>query len=88
MFKMLKNPILKVKLSRIFFNISTYTKCSILQNGLHVDEILIFKKIQRNGALKTIYVLSNYECCNHNIYQKINYESRLQPIQLYSSLVQ
>jgi hypothetical protein len=31
--KMLKNPILKVTLCRIFKNISTYTKCLILQNG-------------------------------------------------------
>jgi hypothetical protein len=45
MFKMLKNLILKVELSRIFKNISTCTKCQILQNGLHVGEILIFKKI-------------------------------------------
>jgi hypothetical protein len=67
MFEMLKNPILKVKLSRIFKNISICTKCSILQNGLHVDEILIFKNFQLSGALKNIYVLSNYECCNHNI---------------------
>ncbi len=40
-FKMLKNPILKVELSRISKNISTCTKCPVLQNGLHVDEILI-----------------------------------------------
>jgi len=39
----------------------------VLQNGLHVDEILIKKKIQLNGALKNTYVLSNYECYNHNI---------------------
>jgi len=42
MFKMLKNSILKVELSRIFKNISTYTKCPILQSGLHINEILIF----------------------------------------------
>jgi len=42
-FKMLKKPILKVELSRFFFKKSTCIKCSILQNGLHVDEILIFK---------------------------------------------
>jgi hypothetical protein len=40
-FQMLKNPILKVELSRIFKNISIWTKCPILQNGLIVDEILI-----------------------------------------------
>jgi hypothetical protein len=42
MFKTLRNPILKVELRRILKNISTCTKCLILQNGLHVDEILIF----------------------------------------------
>ncbi len=64
---MLRNPILKVKLRRIFKNISTCTKCPILQNGLHVDEILIKKKLQLSRALKTTYVLPNYECYDHNI---------------------
>jgi hypothetical protein len=64
MFKMLKNLILKVELNK---NNSTCTKCLILQNGLHVDEILIKKKIQLSRALKNTYVLSNYECYNHNI---------------------
>jgi hypothetical protein len=41
-FKILKNPILKVELNRILKNVSTCTKCPILQNGLHVGEILIF----------------------------------------------
>jgi hypothetical protein len=41
-FKMLKNPILKVELSRIFKNVSTCNKGPILQNGLHVNELLIF----------------------------------------------
>jgi len=41
MFKMLKNPILKVELSKIFKIMYTCTKCLILQNGLYVDEILI-----------------------------------------------
>jgi hypothetical protein len=36
MLKMLKNPILKVELSRIFKDISICRKCPILQNGLHV----------------------------------------------------
>ncbi len=40
---MLKNPILKVELSRIIKIIYTLKKCLILQNGLHVNEILIFK---------------------------------------------
>jgi hypothetical protein len=66
-FKMLKTPILKVGLSKTFLNVSTCTKCSILQNGLHVDEILIFLKFQLSGALKDTYVLSNYGCYNHNI---------------------
>jgi hypothetical protein len=39
-FSMLKNPILKEKLSGIFLK-SIFTKCLILQNGLHVDEILV-----------------------------------------------
>jgi hypothetical protein len=44
MFKMLKNPILKVKLSRIKKKIPTCTKYPILQNELYVDEKLIKKK--------------------------------------------
>jgi hypothetical protein len=67
MFKMLKDPILKVELNRIKKIISICTKCPILQNGLHVNEILIFKKFQLSEALKHTYVLSNYECYNHNI---------------------
>jgi hypothetical protein len=59
---MLKISILKVELGRIFKIIYMCTKCLILQNGLHVDEILIFKKNELNGALKNTYVLSNYEC--------------------------
>ncbi len=64
---MLKNPILKVKLSRIFKNVSTCKKCPILQNGLHVNELLIFKNIQLSVTLKDTYALSNYRCYNHNI---------------------
>jgi len=41
MYKMLENPILKVELSRILKKNSTCTNCSILQNGLHVNEISI-----------------------------------------------
>jgi len=66
-FKMLKNLLLKVELSRIFKNVFTCMRCQILQNGLHVDEILIKKKIQVSGALKDTYILSNYVCYNHNI---------------------
>jgi hypothetical protein len=65
--KMLKNLILKVELSRIFKNTFTRTRYQILQNRLHVDEILIFKKLQVNGALKDTYILSNYICYNHNV---------------------
>ncbi len=65
-FKILTNPILKVK-CRFFKNVSTCTKCLILQNGLHVNEILFLKNFQVNGALKDTYVLSNYACYNHNI---------------------
>jgi hypothetical protein len=43
------------------------TRCLILQNGLHVDEISIKKKNQVSGALKDIYIVSNYACYNHNI---------------------
>jgi hypothetical protein len=39
----LKNPILRVGLNRIYKNVSTCTKCPIVQNGPHVDEILFFK---------------------------------------------
>jgi hypothetical protein len=39
----------------------------ILQNGLHVHEILILKKEKVNGVLKDTYVLTNYACYNHNI---------------------
>jgi hypothetical protein len=68
MFKMLKNPILKVELSRILKIIYTCTKCLILQNGLYICRWNIdFKKNQLNGALKSTYVLSNYECYNHNV---------------------
>jgi len=41
---MLKNPILKINLSRFVLNVITFTKCPILQNGMQVDEILICKK--------------------------------------------
>jgi len=66
-FKTLRNPILKVELSKVSLNNYTCTKCPILQNGLHVDEILIFKQFQLSRALKDTYVLSNYECYNHNM---------------------
>jgi hypothetical protein len=68
-FKMLKKPILKVELSRIFFNASTCTRCLILQNGLHVDEILIFQNFQVNGAVKDTYILLSYACYNYNIWK-------------------
>jgi len=64
---MLKNPILKIELNRIFKIISNHSKCLILQNGLHVDEILIFKKFQLSGTIKNNSVFSNYEFYNHNI---------------------
>ncbi len=67
MFKMLKNPILKVELNRILKIIFICTKCPILQNGLHVDEILILLNFQFSGTLKNIYLLSNCECYNYNI---------------------
>jgi hypothetical protein len=65
-FKVLKNPILKVELNRFFLNASTCTRCQTVQKGLHVDKILIKKK-KVSGALKDTYVLSNYACHNHNI---------------------
>jgi len=58
----MKNPILKVELNIILKKVSTCTKCPILQNGLHADEILIKKKNQLSGALKYTYVLLNYGC--------------------------
>jgi hypothetical protein len=36
-------------------------------NGLHVNEILTFKKFQLSGPQKNIYVSSNYGCYNHNV---------------------
>jgi hypothetical protein len=33
---------LKVELSKMFLNVSTCKKRPILQNGLHVNELLIF----------------------------------------------
>jgi membrane-bound acyltransferase YfiQ involved in biofilm formation len=44
-FKMLENPILKVELSRIKNEIYLH-KCLILQNGLHVNELLIFNFVE------------------------------------------
>jgi hypothetical protein len=61
MFKMLKNPILKVKLDRILKKNYTCTKCLILQNGLNVDEILILKNFQLSRALK---ILRYYQIMN------------------------
>jgi hypothetical protein len=61
---MLKIPILKVDLNKIFKNASTCTKCQVLQNGLHVNKLLI-EKI--NGTSKNIYVLSNYTCYNQTV---------------------
>jgi hypothetical protein len=66
MLKMLKTPVLKIELSRIYFlkiylhkmsNSTKWTTCR-----WNID---FFFKL--NGALKNIYVLSNYECYNHNI---------------------
>jgi hypothetical protein len=78
-FKTLKNPFLKVELSRILKDVFICIKCLILQNGLLVDEIYIFLKFQFNGALKDNYVLSNYACYNHNISKKL-YEIGLNTI--------
>jgi hypothetical protein len=62
----LKNEHLHVDLSRFYKIASTCKKCPILQNGLQIDEILIFFYFQINGALKHMCVLSNYACYNHN----------------------
>jgi hypothetical protein len=65
---MLKTPILKVDLNMFFFlNAYICMRCSILQNGLQIDVILIFQNFQINEKLKDTYVLSNYACYNHNI---------------------
>jgi hypothetical protein len=48
-FEMLKNPILKVELSRFFLNVFICTRFLILRNGLHVDEILIFQNFKLMG---------------------------------------
>jgi hypothetical protein len=65
-FKMLKNSILNIEWTKIEKKNSTCTKCPIFQNGLHVNEILIFKN-QLSGTLKDTYLLSNYGCYNYNI---------------------
>jgi len=76
---MLKKPILKVDLSKEKINASFCTRCLILQNGLHVDEILIYKKYQVTMSLKYIYVLSNYAYYDHNI-SNFKYEINLNTI--------
>jgi hypothetical protein len=58
-FKLLKIPILKVDLNRIFLNVVIGTRCLIIENGLNIDEVLILKIFQVSGPLD-IYVLSNY----------------------------
>ncbi len=70
MFKMLI-PILKLKLNRILKNISTCPKCLILQNELHVDEILIKNNFQLSRALK---ILMYYQIMNviFIIYENLN----------------
>jgi hypothetical protein len=40
---------------------------SILQNGLQIDEILIFFYFQDNGDFEDIFVLSNYAYYTPNI---------------------
>jgi hypothetical protein len=40
---------------------------SILQNGLQINEILIFFYFQGNGDFKDIFVLSNYAYYSPNI---------------------
>ncbi len=40
----------------------------MFKNGLHYID---FFKNQISGALKDIYVLSNYACYNHNMGEKI-----------------
>jgi hypothetical protein len=52
--KMLKNPILKVELSKNFKNSYACTRGMILQIILHVNEISIKKIIQVSGALKKL----------------------------------
>jgi hypothetical protein len=85
-FLMLKIPILKVELSR-FLKKSICTKCLILQNVLHVDEILFFEKFQLNGALK---ILMYYQIMNviMKLYQFFKYEIDLNTIltQLVSNI--
>jgi hypothetical protein len=48
-FKILKNPFLKIKLRKKNLNVFTCTKCLILQNGLHVNEIFYFFKFEAMG---------------------------------------
>jgi len=79
-----KTPSWKYNL-KIFF---ICKKCLILQNGLHVHEILIFENFQLSRALKNTYVSLNYECYNHNT-SNFNYEVGLNTIltQLVSNIL-
>ncbi len=52
-------------------------QCPILQNGLHVNEILIFSSFKLME--KNTYVLSNYACHNQNI-SNFKYEVGLNTI--------
>jgi hypothetical protein len=66
MFKMLKKSILKVELSRTLKKIYLH-KMSDLTKWATCRWNIDLKKFQLSGALKNIYVLSNYEFFNHNI---------------------
>jgi hypothetical protein len=67
MFKMLKNPILKVKLSRIYKNNFYLHKMSNLTKWATCRWNIDLKKFQLSGSLKKTYESSNYEYYNHNI---------------------
>jgi hypothetical protein len=56
-FEILKNPIMKLELNRIFKNVVTCTRCQILQNGLHVDAILFFKKFKLMGTKRYLCII-------------------------------
>ncbi len=67
-FYILNNEIVfETKTKQKFFKCIYYLH-KMFKNGLHYID---FFKNQISGALKDIYVLSNYACYNHNMGEKI-----------------
>jgi hypothetical protein len=62
----LENPILRVKLSRIFKILYLY-KMSNLTKWVTCKWNIDFSKLQVSGALKDTWVLANYAWYTHNM---------------------